>query len=66
MTATITSEMTVNQVLQEYPATLPVFNKYRVDACCGGAAPLSGAAAAAGIPVEELLAALQAAVQRSG
>ena len=61
MTPTITSEMTVNQALERYPATLPVFNRYRVDACCGGAAPLAVAAAAAGVAVEELLAALEAA-----
>jgi iron-sulfur cluster repair protein YtfE (RIC family) len=60
MGATITGEMTVNQVLQEYPATLPVFNQYRVDACCGGAATLAVAAAAAGTSLEELLAALEA------
>jgi len=53
--------MTVNQVLQEYPATMPVFNQYRVDACCGGAVRLDVAAAAAGISVEDLLAALRAA-----
>ncbi len=65
MTPTITSEMTVNQVLEQYPATLPVFNRYRVDACCGGGAPLAVAAAAAGVPVEELLAALQAAARQA-
>jgi iron-sulfur cluster repair protein YtfE (RIC family) len=54
--------MTVNQVLQQYPATLPVFNRYRVDACCGRVAPLAVAAA---VPVEELLAALEAAAQRT-
>ncbi len=65
MTPTITSGMTVNQVLQQYPSTLPVFNRYRVDACCGGVAPLAVAAAAAGVAVEELLAALEAAAQPS-
>ena len=48
MRPAISGDMTVNQVLQEYPATLPVFNQYRVDACCGGAARLDVAAAAAG------------------
>ena len=65
MTPTITSEMTVNQVLQQYPSTLPVLNRYRVDACCGGMAPLAVAAAAAGVAVEELLAALDAAAQQA-
>ncbi len=54
MTPAITSEMTVNQVLQNYPSTLPVFNRYRVDACCGGVARLAGAAAAAGVAVRDV------------
>jgi regulator of cell morphogenesis and NO signaling len=57
----ITSEMTVNQVLRQYPSALPVFNRYRMDACCGGMAPLAVAGAAAGVAVEELLAVLEAA-----
>ncbi len=65
MTPTISGEMTVNQVLQQCPATLPVFTQYRVDACCGGAAPLSVAAAAAGVPLEDLIAALRAAAQHA-
>jgi len=63
MRPAISGDMTVNQVLQEYPATLPVFNQYRVDACCGGAARLDVAAAAAGISLGELLAALRAAAR---
>lgn len=66
MRATITSEMTVNQVLQQYPTTLPVFNQCRVDACCGGGAKLAVAAAAAGVPVDELVAALEAATRQPG
>jgi len=64
MVSALTSDMTVNQVLQQYPATLPVFNQYRVDACCGGAAPLAVAAAAAGIPLEDFMAALQSAARQ--
>ena len=63
MMPTITSEMTVTQVLQRHPGTLPVFNRHRVDACCSGAAPLAAAAAAAGIAAEELLAALETAAR---
>ncbi len=62
---TIRGDMTVNQVLQEHPVTLPVFNEYRVDACCGGAARLDVAAAAAGVTVEELLAALRGAAEQA-
>ena len=65
MKSTITSDMTVNEVLRQYPATLPVFNQYRVDACCGGGATLAVAAAAAGIAVEDLVAALEAATRQA-
>ncbi len=65
MTSAITSDMTVSDVLRQYPATLPVFNQYRVDACCGGGATLAVAAAAAGISVEELVAALAAAARQA-
>jgi regulator of cell morphogenesis and NO signaling len=37
----ITAEMTVNQVVAEHPETLAVFNRFGIDACCGGALPLA-------------------------
>lgn len=65
MKSTIRGDMTVDEVLRQYPATLPVFNQYRVDACCGGGATLAVAAAAAGIAVEDLVAALEAAARQA-
>jgi iron-sulfur cluster repair protein YtfE (RIC family) len=33
----ITETMTVNQVIQDNPAVLPILKEYGIDACCGGA-----------------------------
>jgi iron-sulfur cluster repair protein YtfE (RIC family) len=37
----ITSEMTVNEIITKYPATVSVFSRHGIDSCCGGALPLS-------------------------
>lgn len=33
----ITEDMTLNEVIRKYPATIGVFNRCNVDSCCGGA-----------------------------
>ena len=37
-------QMPVNEVIRKYPSTVEVFNRYGIDACCGGAAPVAEAA----------------------
>ena len=37
-------QMTVNEAIRRYPATVEVFNRYGIDACCGGASPVAEAA----------------------
>lgn len=37
-------QMTVNEVIRRFPATVEVFNRYGIDACCGGAAAVAEAA----------------------
>lgn len=37
-------QMTVNDTIRRYPATVAVFSRYGIDACCGGAAPVAEAA----------------------
>ena len=32
----ITEDMTINDVVSKYPATMKVFNDHKVDSCCGG------------------------------
>lgn len=56
--AEITKEMTVNQVLKLYPGTVGVFNKFNIDACCGGNRNLEQAAREDKAALEELLSTL--------
>ena len=39
-TPEITLDMTVNSIVQESPETLPVFQSYGIDTCCGGGLPV--------------------------
>ena len=57
--ARITAEWTVNDVLRHFPEAAPVLNRFGIDTCCGGALPLSDAAAAAGVEARQLVTALQ-------
>lgn len=57
----IDAQMTVNEVLRLYPATLSVFNEYGIDTCCGGGIALSVAAERDGIDLAVLLSRLQQA-----
>ena len=50
--------LTVNDLLREAPAAAAVLNRLGIDTCCGGSLSLAGAAAAAGLPLAELLAAI--------
>jgi iron-sulfur cluster repair protein YtfE (RIC family) len=68
MTITTVSDpkLTVNELLRRHPAVLPVLNGFGVDSCCGGSESLAQAAHSAQIPLDALLAALDASVQRAG
>ena len=37
-------QMSVNETIRRFPATVEVFNRHGIDACCGGAAPVAEAA----------------------
>jgi regulator of cell morphogenesis and NO signaling len=54
-------ELTVNETIQRFPKTVAVFGAHGIDACCGGALPVAEAAARHGIPLPELLKALESA-----
>ena len=51
--------LTVNDVLRETPAAAAGLNRFGIDTCCGGSLSLAEAAASVGLPLAELLAALQ-------
>lgn len=50
---------TVNDVIAERPATVAVFHRHGIDACCGGDLPVGEAAERHGIDPSELLAELE-------
>lgn len=52
----------VNETLRLYPATTAVFNEFGIDACCGGAASISGAASRDGADPTKLLKALNGVI----
>jgi regulator of cell morphogenesis and NO signaling len=60
----ITDTMTLNEAIRLHPETVAVFNEFRLDACCGGAATIAEAAARHGAPLDELLRALENAASR--
>jgi iron-sulfur cluster repair protein YtfE (RIC family) len=58
---TIPADLTVNEAIRRYPATVAVFNAFGIDACCGGAAPLAEAAVRDGADPDALVRAVRAA-----
>jgi regulator of cell morphogenesis and NO signaling len=51
-------ELAVNEAIRRYPGTVTVFNRFGIDACCGGAMPIPEAADRDGADTEELIDAL--------
>jgi iron-sulfur cluster repair protein YtfE (RIC family) len=62
----ILSSWSVNATIRQFPATIPVFNQFGVDSCCGGEATLDEAAADAGMEVAALITALREAAAGEG
>lgn len=54
---------TVHDLIQQYPAMRPVFQRFGVDACCGGGASVDEAARRDGLDLEALCTALRTAAQ---
>lgn len=53
------STCTVNETIRRFPATVEVFNRFGIDACCGGAAPIREAALRDGADPDDVVAALE-------
>lgn len=51
----ITTNMTVREVAIELPQSTRLFEKFKIDYCCGGNQPLSEACASAGIDVDNVM-----------
>lgn len=54
-----TEKKTVRELALENPAATRIFEKLRIDYCCGGNRPLDEACRAAGVPLESVLSALE-------
>ena len=59
----LTADLTVNQVAERVPASLAVFQRWGIDACCGGAKTLATVAERHGFDLEALLGELNAAAR---
>ena len=57
---------TINEIVRQFPATVTVFKHFGIDACCGGALPVSEAARRHGAGLATLLAELQHALATPG
>lgn len=55
------TDRTVGEIAAEVPAAIGIFEKYRIDYCCGGRRPLIDACSEAGISVDEFRDALATA-----
>ena len=55
---TLTTAMTVNEAIATWPPTVAVFNRFGIDACCGGAVPIAEAAERDGADLAALTAEL--------
>ena len=58
---TLRPETHVADIARELPGTIKVFQHHKIDFCCGGKRPLAEIAAAAGLPLDPLLAELREA-----
>ena len=52
---TITKDMIVNDVVNNYPQTNEIFTKYGVDTCCGGVQSIEKTVAACNVNLDEVL-----------
>src|SRR5215208_4371250 len=59
----INSEMTVREVATQIPGSTRLFEKLKIDYCCGGNRPLTEACASAGLNVDDLIGMLKVAEQ---
>lgn len=56
--ADLPASLTVNEVIRAVPESVEIFNRFGIDACCGGGVPVREAAGRDGADPDALLAAL--------
>ena len=52
---TITDESTIGSVAASFPSTISIFQRYKIDYCCGGGKTLHRSASEMGIDPENLI-----------
>lgn len=64
MTATTTLDpnLTINEIVARFPETIPVFNRFGLDTCCGGGVRIDEAAKRDGLDLTDVLSALREAL----
>jgi len=60
----ITEDMTINDVIKKYPETMKVFNKHKVDSCCGGGQSIATTAAVSNADIPKLMEDLNAVINK--
>jgi regulator of cell morphogenesis and NO signaling len=58
----INADMTVNEVVLQWPSTTAVFKLFGIDSCCGGPLAVRVAATKHGHDVNQVMAALEKAI----
>ena len=61
---TLDPELTINEIVARFPETIPIFDRFGLDTCCGGNVRVKEAAQRDGIEAAEVLAALRPALDR--
>jgi regulator of cell morphogenesis and NO signaling len=62
ITKEIDSSLTINEIVARHPETIPVFNRFGLDTCCGGGVCVDEAAQRDGVDLETLRTALSEAI----
>ena len=57
--------MTINEIVARHPETIPVFNRFGMDTCCGGGVSVEEASRRDGLDLATVIAALREALGRS-
>ena len=57
---------TVREIALEQPTAIRVFEQFGIDYCCGGRRPLAEACVAGSLEIDSVIAALEAAAQKTG
>ena len=62
ITKEIDPSLTINEIVALHPETIPVFNRFGLDTCCGGGVCVEDAAQRDGVDLDSLRSALNQAI----